>query len=232
MSNLYDWRIISAMPASETVDYMRLIPNQLTSQRRITIGRSDAIDIPRQAWSQIADPVITDESAKDLYVDSYFFTCVFELRGDNGLTLPAHQSQSKKVTISHSSTTRRTFESSFSIENTLSAEGKFSSSDEKTSFVVKDEIKTTYSIKDLQEYVTEDEKTQEIDVNYDTQPSDRTIVWWDFAEVIVLYRKSASGNVTLIGISDYFMNSVARTYGSNGSLQMNSGDVQIQGGDS
>ncbi|MDR1089429.1 MAG: hypothetical protein LBL23_09230 [Coriobacteriales bacterium] len=207
-----DWDKVASLPIVDKVEIMAAVPRTMDSATRIWLARTQENPIPPLAWSQILDPSL-DNSAKNLYVESYFTVCVFELRWVDHLSIPIGQTNEKIVKLSHESKVRSSYSTKLFIENVI--EGGLSGG-EQLKFNVKERLTTAYTVETLSEYSQTKSDSEQVTVSYKASPEDRTIVWWDLTKVIGLYRQSTENTVTLIGLGDYLTQTVAVTYDKNG----------------
>lgn len=212
MSIFDTWDLVKALPVKQNVSYE--LPQTKGIQQQYILCRSEEKNLPRSVWNQIRDSKIRDDAARDNFVRRYFTVCVYELRQVESLTIPMMQEYSKTVTISHESLERKLYESNFLIENVLNASYSKTSpqSTGGAGYSVSEQLKTSYSIKNLSEYTDQNKFTQAISVTYKPTETDRCVVWWDAVKVLVVYREAVSGNVELVGIGDYLFDTLSKTY--------------------
>lgn len=208
-----------------------ILPQKNSTKNLYYISRCDFQDIDKKLWNLINDPVIKDDYARDVFVNKYFSTCVFELRKNETKTISANQSVNTSVTIAHKSVYRKTKETVNSIETTLgitrTATVAGPSQGDSVSTALSAQLKHTYSIKNFTEYIEESSQSTTVTVNFDKYSKDRTIVWWELVKVLAIYRENKNDSKTyLIGLSDYYVEDEAATY-VKGQLLDNLGNSNI-----
>lgn len=214
MEILYDWDTVKNIPENENINLEKVIPKERTTKQQLMVGRTKTKDISRKYWGQIKDSEITNESARDLHIKRYFSVCVFEIRQVKSFTVPKHEKVSTEINISHESFVRRSYESNFLIENIITAKGGYQQGEQASGYhwELGEQLKTSYSIKELGEYTEKSRKSEKITVERLEIDKDRDIIWWDIVKVVALYRESKKGKIKLLGVDDYLMDTLERTY--------------------
>lgn len=224
--NLYDWDSLQnqkIVDPDETSIY-DFVPDKNIMKARTLVGRTDSISVPRCLWEQINDRKCPDPYSKANYVKDYFTVAAYELRKNKTVPIAANQSYTKTIEISNRSTVRRETRQELLLENTIEAGG------EGEGFSLRDTLRTQYQISQLDEYCEEDMKTVREEFNYDATDQDRDVVLWDLAEILALYRIDISGQIELVGVDDYYLESTQITYSKTDTTQdkLSNGDLQAE----
>lgn len=217
----YDWSGVRSLSTIAPKDVVidNVIPKKNTLETRKAILRTDKESVPKKMWNQIKDAKFLDEYSKRYYVNDYFTAVIYEIRKNIIIPIAANQSYSKRHSITNESTIKHEVSKNMQIDNTISAE-----SGENPSLSVN--LRYQYQINDLKEYCNSATKTVEETFEYEATNVDRTIVLWDLAKVLVLYRVDKKGNTELLGIGDYYLGSYKKTYTSN--INMNESDIVFE----
>lgn len=205
---MYSWQNLEKVKdRDDDAPINDFVPAENTLGNRFIVGRSKEFNIPKKLWHFINDGKYQDELAKRYFVDGYFTVAAYEVRRfPESINIHANQSLTQTVEITHTSTVRRETETNFLLENTLSIEAKDDSGS------ISDTLRAEFNIRNLKEYCDSSTLVEKQEISYGADPRDRTLVWWDLVKVIALYRKRKDGEVELIGIDDYFMFTVPKTY--------------------
>lgn len=205
-ANSYEWDFVEGLKILEDddVDLEAVIPKQNTTVNTWNVGRSEAKPVGKKYWQDINDPKF-DDYCKLNFVDSYFTAVIYKVKKSGQIPIAKNQTYLNELEITHRSTTRRELSTEFMLESAIHADA--------TAFTA--DLRMSYRVHSLAEYCTENQSTQRISCDYQAMDSDRTIVLWDIDKCIALYRTDMNGVTELVGIGDYYLSSVIKTYLSN-----------------
>lgn len=183
-----------------------ILPENLTNNQEILIGKTKEIHIPKNQWSQIKDKQAQGDYAKKTFVDSYFTTSIYLLKRIKNLSLVGNKTYRETIDINHTSSFRNSQTTNLRIENTIEATGNadFGS--------LRDSLTVTYNIDRMEEYYTESRNSKTKEIYYESTPYTREIVFWDLIKIVALYRKDKKGNIELIAFNDFLVSSHEKTY--------------------
>ncbi len=206
--SLYDWKSMEKIPDNdEDAPINDFIPKQNCTANRMIVGRSKEFYIPKKMWHFIKDKIYTDDFSKQYFINNYFTVAAYEIRKrKTNVEIHSKQSLSKTVEISHNSEIRRETNEQFLLENTLEAGVK----SEGASLV--DTLKIQYSITNIKEYCESSALIEKQEIHYEPDDRDRLAVWWDVVKVVALYRKRRNCICELVGLDDYYLFTVPKTY--------------------
>lgn len=180
------------------------IPNVNIYKPEIIIGRTDYLQIPTGQWVQILDGL--DNYTRKNFIESYFSAAIYALKRNYSKTLVANQSYRENIELSHSSSYRNSKNQNFRIENVLSATGNAELGS------ISETLSLSYGIDKMEEYFSENRKTTMEEVYYDSTPDERTIVFWDFTKIVLLYRTDTRGNTKLVAYNDFYVETYQKAY--------------------
>jgi hypothetical protein len=204
----YQWSKISQLPLiKDTDDYNSLIPDKDLMNGTILLRRTEPQLISSEQWPALVDPRVKTNN-KSPYIQNYFMVCCYTIHRIKNINLPEGKSLREKITITHSSQTRKETKEEMSLKSTVGAEASG----------IKAEISASYGVTNIDEYIEKDEKTTEVEMNYEARTFDRDIVIWDFTKDILIYRTDFRGNVSLVGVSDFYKTTKQKTYKLNSDL--------------
>ena len=208
----YDWndaeRLKTVNPDEVVID--AVIPEKNLLISRKTVLRTEVSPVARNMWNQIKDAKFPDAHSKNGFVSNYFTVMIYEIRKNKTVSIAANQSYNKVEEITNRSTVRREVRQDFQIENIINASGGAGE------ISLEETLRVAYQISDLKEYCDESIKTVREEFIYDATDCDRNVVLWDLVRVLALYRKDKKGSIELIGIDDYYVDDVQKTYIGNG----------------
>lgn len=211
----YSWSETEKLEVVDPDDVVidSVIPAKNILATRETVLRTDKSSVTRDFWNQIKDAKFPDAYSKKNFVDDYFTIMLYEIRKNKTISIAANESYNKTLEISNRSTVRRETCEEFQIENVVNGSG----GSEK--FTLSENLRIQYQISNLTEYCEEDMKSVREEFNYEATDQDRNIVLWDLAEVLALYRRDKKGNVELIGVGDYYVTDIQKTYISDSNFE-------------
>lgn len=199
----YSWDAISALQelSDEEVDIQSAVPDKYVFSDRM-FGRSGILEIPKKYWADIKDPLFPDEYGQRQFVARYFSVAAYRIKRSTSVAIAANQSYSKETTIHHRSSTRTEKSQELNLENTLRLEREG----------ISGELRSAYRISQMSEYCDESEKDETERLEYSAVEYDRDVVIWDLDKVVCVFRENIKGKTGLIGRSDYYVSSTAKTY--------------------
>lgn len=199
----YGWEAISALPElpGEEVDIQSAVPEKYVFADRL-FGRSGTLEIPKKYWGEIKDPLFPDEYGQRNFVARYFAAAVYRLKMNTAVSIAANQSYSRETTIHHRSSTRSEVSQEMNLENMLRLDREG----------ICEELRSTYRISRMTEYCSESEENVTERLEYSAAEYDRDVVVWDLDKIVCIFRENIKGKTGLIGLSNYYMASTAKTY--------------------
>ncbi|MCI8404679.1 MAG: hypothetical protein HFE49_07225 [Clostridia bacterium] len=197
-----------------------VIPDKNILTSRKTVLRTDKSSVSQNLWNQIKDTKFPDAYSKKHFVSDYFTVMLYEIRKNKTISIAANQSYNKTLEISNRSTVRRETREELQIENVVNGSG----GPEK--FTLSETLRIQYQISNLSEYCEEDMKSVREEFNYDAIETDRNVVLWDLAQVLALYRTDIKGNTELIGIGDYYVTDIQKTYIKDGASEYDEPELE------
>lgn len=207
----YSWDVISDLPelSAADVDIQTAVPEKYVFTDHL-FGRSPALEIPKMYWQEIKDPLFPDEYGQRNFVARYFATAAYRLKMNTSVSIAANQSYSKETTIHHRSSTRTEVSQEMNLENTLRLDREG----------ICEELRSAYRISQMTEYCDESEQNVTERLEYGAVEYDRDVVVWDLDQIICVFRENIKGKIGLIGLSDYFLSSTAKTYAKKESEEL------------
>lgn len=199
----YKWETISALPelSEADVDIQSAVPEKYVFTDQL-FGRSSALEVIKDNWKDIKDPFFPDDYAQTKFVSRYFSTVIYRLKMNTCVSIAANQSFSKETMIHHRSSTRSEISQEMNLENTLRLDQGG----------ICGELRSAYRISQITEYCKESEKNVTERWEYSAVEYDRDVVIWDLDKIICIFRENIKGKIELIGLSDYYTASTAKTY--------------------
>lgn len=198
----FQWSKISQLPLiKDADDYDSLLPNKDLMNGTILLRRTEPKQLPKNQWPTLIDPKVKSDN-KEPYISDYFMICCYTLHRIKNINLPEGKSLKEKITITHSSQTRKETKEEMSLKSTVGAEASG----------VKAEISASYGVTNIDEYIEKHEQTTEVEMNYEARNYDRDIVIWDFTKDVLIYRVDFRGNVSLVAVSDFYQTTKQKTY--------------------
>ena len=145
----YGWGDVSVLPelSDSDVEIQSVVPEKYVFPDRL-FGRSEPLKIPKEYWTQIKDPLFTDEYGQRTFVEEYFAVAVYRLKMNTSVSIAANQAYSKETMIHHRSSIRSEISQELNLENTLRMEREG----------ICNELRATYRISQMTEYCDESEK--------------------------------------------------------------------------
>lgn len=202
-----NWEKIKDLMVLDTFNLSEAIPKENIYKAKAMLGRFAEEPVSKELWTLINDAKFKDDYSKYNFVKSYFTVCVFELRRNKqSISISANMSYTKTLEITHTSTTRNSQSKTYRLENVMEA----GYTGENLS--LRDTVTSSYELADITEFCDENQSRVTEEFNYGAVDYDRDIVIWDFAKMIALYREDIKGNIELIGLDDYFIDSKQKTY--------------------
>lgn len=207
-NNRYDWDAAEKLDIvnPDDVDIDSLIPAKNVMTTRKTVLRTEQSSVSKSMWNQIKDSKYPESHNKKDFVSDYFTVMIYELRKNKTISIAANQSYDKTIEITNRSTVRRETREELQIENVINGSG----GPEK--ITLSETLRIQYQISNLYEYCEENMETVREEFIYDATDYDRNVVLWDLAQVLALYRKDKKGRIELIGVDDYYLTDMQKTY--------------------
>lgn len=171
-------------------------------------ARSCVTNIDKSYWNDLVDPYYVELWQKEKFVAEYFSVALYSIDTDPkaAQTIPKGIKVVTQSTVEVASTIKNIVESNFSLKTMLGLKKSGLSAS----------IESNYSIKNVLESscsrVQRESKTLEIEASN----QNRLFVSWVFSKAVLVYRQKISGEIALIGASEWAEQVFDKVYEYNG----------------
>lgn len=200
MDKKYSWNNVKNLPVLPWIPDTYNVDEKLLFRTPLTL-------INHLYWKQLIDyefyNQINDMGDTIITVHGYYTSSIHQLYKAYEMKIPANSEFNEEIIIRNYSRIRNGSVKQSRLENS------FSRYDHKE---LENYISNFYLIKDLTSYCSKSLENQKIKLNIKPAPFNRVFVIWTVDLVIGLYREDLEGNLSLVGCSDYYLNSFPQLY--------------------
>lgn len=207
---LNDWNKLKEVEQIESFKPLEKLPEEWVYPPKILIGRTQIMDIPKNEWVGLGDPIFETYIQKEQFVDKYFAVGIYTINTDprTAQSIVAGVETAIEETIEVTSSIKNTLSTHFSIKTSLSAKGTIP----RISAELAAALESEFSVTNVTEnsYSRVERTTRDIKIG--KSDKDRMFVQWMFSEALAIYRVRKNGKVDLIAISEWPIQVINKIY--------------------